>query len=281
MTDPRGAGPDAGRRSQQSESTNQTARSGACQPRLNRECLAVGELAIPLHRQVRGGERSTGTHRWLIHGLIRELERPPMDGHHQLRAKPAECLNRFRGMHVEIAHEPAWLVRADGQECEIERTAALGDSRKLRMVAGVAREENTAAIVRGERPAAPQRFAAIDERATAEVLRRYARDVQVIDVRGLPPVQLAREFCSAPAHKGFESQRNEPRRLWKRARERPNRTVIEMIVVVVRLQNDVDGRQVAELYTGCHPTTRTGKAKWRRAITPHRVGEDVQPAELQ
>ena len=60
----------------------------------------------------------------------------------------------------------------------------------------------------------------------------------------------------------------------------PHRPAVEMVVVVVRLQDDIEGWQVFERDPRRNPTPRAGKLDWRCALTPHRVGEDVETVKL-
>src|ERR1044072_8705669 len=53
-----------------------------------------------------------------------------------------------------------------------------------------------------------------------------------------------------------------------------------MGVVIVRLEHDVERRQVVELDSRRHPAARTGERDRRGALAPHRVGEDVETRAL-
>jgi hypothetical protein len=64
------------------------------------------------------------------------------------------------------------------------------------------------------------------------------------------------------------------------ARQATDRRIIEMVVVIVRLQNDVDRRQVVERNPRRHPAPGSRETDRRRALTPHRIDEHVHAADL-
>ena len=60
----------------------------------------------------------------------------------------------------------------------------------------------------------------------------------------------------------------------------PHRPAVEMVVVVVRLQDDIEGWQVFERNPRRNPTPRAGKLDWRCALAPDRIGQNVQARYL-
>ena len=70
--------------------------------------------------------------------------------------------HRLFGVRVDSAHEPAGIVRADRNHHQIERAAARADGAELRVVGGVAGEEDAhAACV--ERETAPERPVPVEQ----------------------------------------------------------------------------------------------------------------------
>src|SRR5947207_767555 len=98
--------------------------------------------------------------------------------------------DRFFGIHVHVAHEPAWLIGTDRQQREVKRSIALADEPELRMKRGVARKVDAPTARAAEREATPQRVAAVAETARAEVQRGCRGDAERLNRVFLPPVQL-------------------------------------------------------------------------------------------
>ena len=99
--------------------------------------------------------------------------------------------------------------------------------------------------------------------------------------RLLPPVQLD-DLAHAPAADvGAESEWNDPRRPRMCARDPPNGGLVEVVVVIVREQHDVERRQAIERQRGIHDASRPRPLNGERALTEHRIGEHIEPAELE
>jgi hypothetical protein len=77
--------------------------------------------------------------------LVGEIERAPVHREHRCRAEIEIGLHRLARIHVLPAHEPARLVGADRQQRHVDRAEAPAVLGEALEVAGVAREEITAA----------------------------------------------------------------------------------------------------------------------------------------
>lgn len=142
--------------------------------------------------------------RWLLHRLVGQSKRAPVDAEHQRQGDPGARrdeipirLHRFLWIHVDAAHERPRVVGSDRHHRKIERAASRPDLTELGVVGGVAGEESPPSF-RFEREAAPERPVAIEETAAAEVSRRRRRDPERPDRRRLPPLQL-NDVLGAPA----------------------------------------------------------------------------------
>src|SRR5258705_4062046 len=107
---------------------------------------------------------STRAPRRLVHRLVGEAERAPVEGEHQrrwcARVRSEEILvdlRRLLGIDMDAPHEPARIVGTDRDHHEIERPASRADLAERGMVRCVAGEVGTGAGAL-ERVAAPPRL---------------------------------------------------------------------------------------------------------------------------
>src|SRR6267378_3629982 len=217
-----------------------------------------------------------------VHRLIRELESPPVNRDHYARVQRAKRGDRFLRVHMEVAHEPAWLVRSDRYQGDIERTAALADGAELRMIARVTREIRALTVAAREREAAPERVPTVADPTATEMLRWGGRDPNRPDAPLPPPIELddRSRASSALEDEGRETKRHDPRRLRMGPRQALHRPRVEMVVVVVRFQDDIERRKIFERDPRRHPAPGAGKLDRRCSLAPHRVGENVETVEL-
>jgi len=118
-----------------------------------------------------------------------------MHAHRKRAAHVTVNLNGLGLVHMLIAHEPSRLIAAHWNLREVESAEARGDVGEVTAVAGVAAVVHRVALVLHHK-AAPQRFAAVEQRARRPVLRGhqahlYAVDVGITQHMSLPPVQSA------------------------------------------------------------------------------------------
>src|SRR3954470_18603476 len=86
--------------------------------------------------------------------------------------------------------------------------------------------------IRFDRPAAPERVAAVADPARAEVLRGRRSRAKHRRLNGLPPIALDEMSDAERAKERPESQWTKPGGLGKSLREAPNGRRVEMVVVV-------------------------------------------------
>src|SRR5205814_8388213 len=134
--------------------------------------------------------------------------------------------------------EPARLVRPDRHERDIERAIALANRAELRVKARIAGEED--AVAPRERESAPERVAKVADAATAEVKRRRRRDAQRCNRALLPPVELHHLTSTATLDERRETQGQNPHGLGVGSCQAPDGGGVEMVVVIVRLQHDIE-----------------------------------------
>ena len=89
------------------------------------------------------------------------------------------------------------------------------------------------------------------------MLRWTAGCAKHCGIHGLPPVALDRLPDAERLEMCTESERTQPRRVGESRRDPANRTGIEVVLVVVREQDDVERRQRIEIDRRRHETTGT------------------------
>src|ERR1700722_6977451 len=99
-----------------------------------------------LRRNFRFPQRIGQRKKRRIDRLVGELKRAVVMAERALGAAIDERLYRLRRVHVLVGHEPARLVCADRQKCELERAVALSCIAEMPAfaVAGIADEINAA-----------------------------------------------------------------------------------------------------------------------------------------
>ena len=171
------------------------------------------------------------------------------------------------------------LVGADWQKGEVERTAHFSDPFEFRVIAAVAAEEHPP-LARGQCPAAPERAIAVERRSGTAVLRWRAEQLESVHLRPVPPIQLLYVLRPAVAEPAREPERSQPAGVGVRRRQRANRRLIEVVVVVVRLQDDIDGWQRVERDGGWYDASGAEEANEGCSVAPDRIGENVEAPEL-
>src|SRR5215471_7313841 len=95
-------------------------------------------------------------------------------------------LHRLLRIHVDVPHEPPWLIGADRQQRKIRFAETRPDRREMRTVAAVAGEKDPPLTDR-QHEAAPQRAIAIKGTTCREVLRGRRSDADWALRGRLPP----------------------------------------------------------------------------------------------
>jgi hypothetical protein len=107
-----------------------------------------------------------------------------------------DCLKAVGGVHVNGAHEPAWLVRSNRKDCDVDGTASRSYRSEFGMEAGIPRKEQRVGW-RAQRPTAPERAIALAERSAGKVLGWNARQMEPLDGGLIPPIPF-HYFASTP-----------------------------------------------------------------------------------
>jgi hypothetical protein len=105
-------------------------------------------------------------------------------------------LQAVGGVHVNGAYEPAWLVRSNRKNCDVEGTAPRGYRSEFGMEAGIPREEQCVGWG-AQRPTTPERAIALAERSAGKMLGWNARQMKSLDGGLIPPIPF-HYFASAP-----------------------------------------------------------------------------------
>src|SRR5471032_364671 len=97
---------------------------------------------------------------------------------------------------------------------------------------------------------------------------------------GIEPVALGHVANPEHAERRGESKWRAPDGEGRSLGERANRVSVVMVVVVVRLEHEIDRRQRVERDSGRLKPARSRESHGRRALREHGIGEDVQTADL-
>ena len=112
------------------------------------------------------------------------------------------------------------------------------------------------------------------------MLRRGAPCRDTSRIIYLPPVEL-HDLRSAPFLQEFtHPDWREPFCVREPGNESTRGSTIEMIVMVVRNENGVDGRKLVKGQTGCRVTSRPGKLNRGSPGAPDRIGKDADSLRL-
>src|SRR5688500_14845553 len=218
--------------------------------------------------------------------LVGETKGAPMDtDHYRVPRQPVVSVQRAEGgdsvigIEMNGLHEPARLVRTHGNRADSEWTKPLTDARELRMCPGIASVKEAPRRSR-DRESAPQRAIAVEWRARAEVSRRRTRDGGVSHAPFLPPVQFCDVAHTERSHEAAESQGNHPLCTRLRCGEGSHCPRVEMVVVVVREEDDVDRWKLVDGQGGRDEASRADGAPRGRPVAPDGIGENVERPEL-
>src|SRR2546426_11102645 len=125
------------------------------------------------------------------------------------------------------------------------------------------------------RPGCPEPASLVREGPAGAVLSRRTHDPQSRDDYGLAPVQLDRVRDPAIAEPGLDAQRHHETGI-EPLGETPNGRLVEMVVVVVRDQDEVDPRQRVEGNTGWRVPLHTDQTAERAGpVGPGGIGQEA------
>jgi len=108
---------------------------------------------------------------WLVERFVGELEGAPVHGHEFASAEIAEGLHGLFGIQVLFAHEPRWIVGADGQQRGVDRPRTPPDLGEALEVRGITRVIHSRGRTLDDE-AAPEGLVGVTESTPAPVLRR-------------------------------------------------------------------------------------------------------------
>ena len=204
----------------------------------------------------------------LVDTLRRQLKGPEVHRDAPGGTEIEVCLHRLRRIHMDVLHEPARLVGADGQEREVYRRQAGPDLAEVGAVAGVAGVEDAPAADL-DQESSPERAVTVERGAGGEVLGRGDGDGAV----GLPPVQLDDARGAGRAKQPGVAERCDELGM-EALLEPAERPQIAVIVVVVGLEHGRDGRQVLEADSGRADADGSHEGERARAPSVDRINED-------
>lgn len=78
-----------------------------------------------------------------------------------------------------------------------------------------------------------------------------------------------------------EAEWTKPRRGGEPLRDTPHRRRVEVVIVIVREQNEIDLGQLLEGYAGRHQSSRSDPRDRRCALAPDRIGQNIERPELE
>ena len=183
---------------------------------------------------------------------------------------------------VHWAHEPLRAISADGQKGQTNFREAFADGGEVRAVGGVSCEINCAGSAL-DHVAAPESFIAVGEAAAGKMAGRDGGDANFVEgVRRLPPIhflnlRILRDSFGGEAR--AYAERNGESRL-PLGGDATQRGHIEMIVVVVALQNQINGGKLIEVNSGGAVARRSNPGKRAGAMGPDGIAKDVQAFQL-
>jgi hypothetical protein len=252
-------------------------------PRLDAvDVCRLDRLAQARHHErnaARGAERQQRLGR-LVPGMHGQAEGAPVHRQEGTAAEQRPGLDRVRRPEVDVP--PGRMEGADLEHHEVEGTEALADVGVLRRETGVAAEEDMVAR-RADRHRRPQRRVAVLQPAAGEVLRRRGghHELGAGQRVRFPPVELGDAFrrhaegfeVRADAERGDEGHVAVPG-------QRADGRIVEVVVVVVRDDDEVDGRQRVQAHRHGLKALRPGHPRRRGARAPHRIGEHAQAVDL-
>ena len=201
-----------------------------------------------------------------------------MDRHEAPAPDVGQRAQRLLGRCVARLHDHGRQVGADGNRGHVEGAEPRADLREPAKVGRVPREVEALGAA-GDGPAAPEPAVPIPQGAAREMVGRDAGQREPGDGAALPPVQLPDLGDAELGEPRAEPERDQEARPMGLGEPLDGRHV-EMVVVVVRDEDDVDWRQVLEREAGRGHALGTGEPDGARAIRPLRIGQNVHPVQL-
>jgi hypothetical protein len=136
-----------------------------------------------------------------------------------------------------------------------------GDLREFRVKRGVAGKEHTVGP-NADHPARPQCRIPVPRVTSGEMLRRSAEGRNFAEASTFPPIHFSHVGYPALYEKLAHPKRGDPFRSRKPSDQKTRCCVVEVIVVIVRYEDSVDGRELVEGQARRCMPPRTGKLGW-------------------
>src|SRR5262245_44346541 len=84
----------------------------------------------------------------IVNTLVRQLKGAKVRGDGATSTQSLMGEQGFLGIHMDVAHEPAWLVGADGKQSDVGRTEPLANLLEVSSPSRIARKEETPMALR-------------------------------------------------------------------------------------------------------------------------------------
>src|SRR5882757_4466196 len=178
-----------------------------------------------------------------------------------------------------IAHEPAWLVGTNRQECQIHASDPFANVAEVFPVTRIARKIDLWAA-RAQEESAPKGAIAVTRATTRPVLCRGEGNCRVPRFHALPPVELVHRVQAELLEKSSVPEAgDESRRV--HFLETQECFDIEVVVVIVRDEHQMDRWQLLKRKAGITDAFRADATERTGALRINRIGQYIEARELQ
>ena len=208
--------------------------------------------------------------------IAAEIVCTPVYGAEKLSFEVVIGVNCLLRAHVNMPEVFAGQVRANGQAHEVDGSEPAADLFEAGKVAGVPCEKEIILIGTSD-PAAPEGPAMVDKTAVRIMLGRGAGEFDTTVGKGLPPVEFMVGGDADTLKTGAEPEGNDEHSMTGQTLDRH---LVKVIVMVMRQEYDINGRQILEGYTGLYVAPGAEERYGRSAVAPDRIGENIQSAKL-
>ena len=188
-------------------------------------------------------------------------------------------LHRLRRVHVDGGHQPARLARADRDQRQVRWPQPFPDRAPVRAVAGIACKQDLP-VVGGQVEPGPERAVAVPRAAAAEMAGRRRGQPHRAGGAAFPPVHRMHVLEPGPPQDRLVAQGRDRRRRTPPG-QAPEGGEVEVVVVIVRHQDQVDVRQARQRQPRRAGATGACPAHGGAAFAEDRVGQDRHARQLQ
>ncbi len=219
---------------------------------------------------------------WLAFAVIGQAKSTVVDGDAGGGAYFFVGTDCIRRRDVHRAHEPLGAIGADGEKREANFREASANGGEVGAVRGVSCKIDCSRSAFDD-VAAPESFIAVGEGAAGKMAGGNGRDADFVEgVGGLPPIhflnlRILRDAVGGEAR--ADSERDRESRL-PPGGNAAQRGQVEMIVVVVTLQDQINGGKLIEVNSWGAVAGRPDPGKRAGAMGPDGIAKNVQAFEL-